>query len=114
MTRTSRLVPASPCCFSTTGIRSPPDLPNNSPQREPSFKTLDLPRTSWTNAGTDAPVVAGDTYHASASCWVICRRSEEHTSESSHQIISYAVFCLKKKISYRELAYLVHLCEHRL
>src|SRR5947208_11897862 len=26
-------------------------------------------------------------------------RSEEHTSEPSHQIISYAVFCLKKKIS---------------
>src|SRR5258708_27155375 len=26
-------------------------------------------------------------------------RSEEHTSESSHQIISYAVFCLKKKKS---------------
>src|SRR5438552_6720070 len=25
------------------------------------------------------------------------RRSEEHTSELSHQIISYAVFCLKKK-----------------
>src|SRR5258708_26562657 len=25
------------------------------------------------------------------------RRSEEHTSDSSHQIISYAVFCLKKK-----------------
>src|SRR5258708_32388561 len=24
-------------------------------------------------------------------------RSEEHTSNSSHQIISYAVFCLKKK-----------------
>src|SRR5574341_2118546 len=24
-------------------------------------------------------------------------RSEEHTSESSHQLISYAVFCLKKK-----------------
>src|SRR5574344_2495391 len=24
-------------------------------------------------------------------------RSEEHTSELSHQIISYAVFCLKKK-----------------
>src|SRR5258708_21741272 len=24
-------------------------------------------------------------------------RSEEHTSESSHQIISYAVFCLKKQ-----------------
>src|SRR5258708_31535637 len=26
-----------------------------------------------------------------------CARSEEHTSNSSHQIISYAVFCLKKK-----------------
>ena len=26
------------------------------------------------------------------------RRSEEHTSESSHTVISYAVFCLKKKI----------------
>src|SRR2546430_11536639 len=25
-------------------------------------------------------------------------RSEEHTSESSHSQISYAVFCLKKKI----------------
>src|SRR5207244_12225097 len=34
-------------------------------------------------------------------------RSEEHTSESSHQIISYAVFCLKKKTldhaSYKQL-----------
>src|SRR5690349_24203201 len=26
-----------------------------------------------------------------------CTRSEEHTSESSHVEISYAVFCLKKK-----------------
>src|SRR5688572_32310924 len=26
-----------------------------------------------------------------------CSRSEEHTSESSHSQISYAVFCLKKK-----------------
>src|SRR5689334_436306 len=26
-------------------------------------------------------------------------RSEEHTSESSHSSISYAVFCLKKKIT---------------
>src|SRR3712207_7742173 len=28
------------------------------------------------------------------------RRSEEHTSELSHANISYAVFCLKKKIIY--------------
>src|SRR5947208_13558725 len=31
------------------------------------------------------------------------RRSEEHTSELQHQIISYAVFCLKKKkVLYQE------------
>src|SRR5207244_13653603 len=30
-------------------------------------------------------------------------RSEEHTSDSSHQIISYAVFCLKKKKQQRTL-----------
>src|SRR5258708_9650013 len=28
---------------------------------------------------------------------VVGHRSEEHTLNSSHQIISYAVFCLKKK-----------------
>src|SRR6266446_2061732 len=28
-------------------------------------------------------------------------RSEEHTSELRHLVISYAVFCLKKKILYR-------------
>jgi len=29
---------------------------------------------------------------------VVCQRSEEHTSElQSHKLISYAVFCLKKK-----------------
>src|SRR5437588_8657424 len=27
----------------------------------------------------------------------VCVRSEEHTSNSSHTVISYAVFCLKKK-----------------
>src|SRR6267154_839258 len=32
-----------------------------------------------------------------ASDSAIRRRSEEHTSESSHPSISYAVFCLKKK-----------------
>ena len=31
--------------------------------------------------------------------YLICSRSEEHTSElQSHSFISYAVFCLKKKI----------------
>src|SRR2546426_8199594 len=32
-----------------------------------------------------------------ASCSSCGGRSEEHTSESSHLVISYAVFCLKKK-----------------
>src|SRR5438552_8973125 len=31
-------------------------------------------------------------------------RSEEHTSELSHQITSYAVFCLKKKSLKREVS----------
>src|SRR2546426_5771946 len=32
-----------------------------------------------------------------ATSAALCMRSEEHTSESSHLVISYAVFCLKKK-----------------
>src|SRR5437763_6658338 len=32
------------------------------------------------------------------------RRSEEHTSNSSHRCISYAVFCLKKKKHKKEKA----------
>src|SRR6266516_7860789 len=34
-------------------------------------------------------------------------RSEEHTSESSHRTISYADFCLKKKMK-RDLGVLMH------
>src|SRR5688500_19912499 len=40
--------------------------------------------------GDDAELVAGAER-------VDRRRSEEHTSELSHLVISYAVFCLKKK-----------------
>src|SRR5256885_7321818 len=32
-----------------------------------------------------------------SNCLMEMERSEEHTSESSHLVISYAVFCLKKK-----------------
>src|SRR5258708_13212704 len=35
--------------------------------------------------------------HVAEQVAVVRLRSEEHTSDSSHQIISYAVFCLKKK-----------------
>src|SRR5258708_11365266 len=43
---------------------------------------------------------AVDAVQVSGSTWQLMahrKRSEEHTSDSSHQIISYAVFCLKKK-----------------
>src|SRR5207244_8745202 len=43
------------------------------------------------NVGSNVARVA-----APASSRSSAERSEEHTSESSHQIISYAVFCLKK------------------
>src|SRR6266446_7819996 len=35
---------------------------------------------------------------ATGRCRRCTRRSEEHTSELQHLVISYAVFCLKKKI----------------
>src|SRR2546427_8486761 len=46
-----------------------------------------------------------DSGHNDQSAWLFARclsvmafvRSEEHTSNSSHSQISYAVFCLKKK-----------------
>src|SRR6202012_6284026 len=38
------------------------------------------------------PLRAGDPQHGEQH-----ERSEEHTSEPSHTVISYAVFCLKKK-----------------
>src|SRR2546426_3305985 len=41
----------------------------------------------------------GDIYFRAAACTGALYevRSEEHTSDSSHLVISYAVFCLKKK-----------------
>src|SRR5206468_7129671 len=38
------------------------------------------------------------TARARCGCIPRSERSEEHTSDSSHDQISYAVFCLKKKI----------------
>src|SRR5256885_6950013 len=40
---------------------------------------------------------AGKKEIASLTVAVFDARSEEHTSNSSHLVISYAVFCLKKK-----------------
>src|SRR2546421_3975835 len=47
-----------------------------------------------------APVVAGTVTNVGIQDMCppgMCDRSEEHTSNSSHDQISYAVFCLKKK-----------------
>src|SRR2546430_13272674 len=45
---------------------------------------------------------------SSAARGIESLRSEEHTSESSHSQISYAVFCLKKKKTNRIVRYLIH------
>src|SRR5438309_5575595 len=50
---------------------------------------LGIPLTVHVAVGTDIIHM-----HPAATCTV---RSEEHTSNSSHSSISYAVFCLKKK-----------------
>src|SRR5437868_11517051 len=64
-----------------------------------------LPRTSSTRAGprpnSARPRCKSSSYpriEPSKMVWFKKRtRSEEHTSNSSHVSISYAVFCLKKK-----------------
>src|SRR5207244_10512769 len=64
-----------------------------------------LPPSGWPHSGQMPPVV---DFIGVVSLEVIpvgpvpvigvsIDRSEEHTSELQHQIISYAVFCLKKK-----------------
>src|SRR5438445_2177750 len=54
---------------------------------------------SWQSAAPPGQPTPPSECLTSPSAW--CRRcqarSEEHTSESSHANISYAVFCLKKK-----------------
>src|SRR5207244_5827481 len=55
--------------------------------------------TQWTSTGCplaeyELEVLQIEAAYCASS---LCERSEEHTSELRHQIISYAVFCLKKK-----------------
>src|SRR5258708_22410259 len=59
--------------------------------------------------GNRPKLVSLETYDHGESNAVGCKdfgrfpRSEEHTLNSSHQIISYAVFCLKKKKQIRKV-----------
>src|SRR5947208_10433223 len=49
----------------------------------------------WKQRFAGNPAIVGQTIRDRDRAYTV--RSEEHTSELSHQIISYAVFCLKKK-----------------
>src|SRR2546421_9682644 len=67
--------------------------------RRPPRSTL-FPYTTLFRSREPAPVHGrgpGDVPAALAVAWPRAGRSEEHTSNSSHDQISYAVFCLKKK-----------------
>ena len=76
-------------------------------------KDLDWPVVTLIHSMDDYGIAGADRIEHYAKVYGICIyrrfainlrmdksgivRSEEHTSELSHQIISYAVFCLKKK-----------------
>src|SRR5256885_11595132 len=45
----------------------------------------------------DVDILLADEVEQQIERAFVNARSEEHTSESSHLVISYAVFCLKKK-----------------
>src|SRR5256885_8132297 len=67
--------------------------------RRPPRSTL-FPYTTLFRSGNVGTLVrAADAFGAGVALSKGCAdpRSEEHTSESSHLVISYAVFCLKKK-----------------
>src|SRR3954465_6444831 len=65
--------------------------------RRPPRSTL-FPYTTLFRSQLNPPEAPRDALsHVWAAFRVDSTRSEEHTSESSHTIISYAVFCLKKK-----------------
>src|SRR5438132_2024650 len=71
------------------------------PPRSTLFPYTTLFRSSFshsTSCSYASPVIYLQRYATSClSCSNVHSRSEEHTSNSSHTVISYAVFCLKKK-----------------
>src|SRR5258708_4146177 len=50
-----------------------------------------------TNSARDRKSTRLNSSHQIISYAVFCLKTKKHTSNSSHQIISYAVFCFKKK-----------------
>src|SRR5438477_3202588 len=67
--------------------------------RRPPRSTLFPYTTLFRSSGWDLGLDYGHAVRARMlqSFGLAFLRSEEHTSESSHMSISYAVFCLKKK-----------------
>src|SRR5688572_31817247 len=85
-------------------IRRPPTstlFPYTTLFRSPEPPTVEVSSSLASQAVTDdaSPAATKTGWQADTSQAVPARiaRSEEHTSESSHSQISYAVFCLKKK-----------------
>src|SRR5258707_5985986 len=74
-------------------IQSQHDVLLNGPPGQKQWLLRHISRS----AGPRALLIAINDYFSSIRLSGIYARSEEHTSESSHANISYAVFCLKKK-----------------
>src|SRR5574341_597118 len=65
--------------------------------RRPPRSTLFPYTTLFRSERAERNRAAGCADHGRPARLRVRARSEEHTSESSHQLNSYAVFCLKKK-----------------
>src|SRR5438034_4946010 len=61
------------------------------------YLSIDPTMRIWMAADSYLPAVAIGEVMRSFGFAEIVERSEEHTLNSSHTVISYAVFCLKKK-----------------
>src|SRR5690349_24010741 len=89
------------CFFFFLMIRRPPRstlFPYTTLFRSASQATSSaLPPTSSWRAGLAAIASTNEGVRRSGVSQIASRRSEEHTLNSSHVEISYAVFCLKKK-----------------
>src|SRR5215469_18417896 len=64
----------------------------------------------YTTLFRSRPTICFGTRHLRSSSWpsrLVATRSEEHTLNSSHVEISYAVFCLKKKKKKKKIIKLI-------
>src|SRR5256885_4978768 len=76
----------------TTLFRSKGQVPRREAIADPKFDSVLVTRFVNSIMGEGKRSVAERHFYGAMKT-----RSEEHTSEPSHLVISYAVFCLKKK-----------------